>query len=256
MSSLREKLAAGEPQFGMAYSWPCAGIIEAAAEPFDFCWIDAQHGPWDTAALMNAVRACDLMGKPALVRVADHTYGRIGLALDMAPAGIILPCVETTEQAQAIVQAACFPPRGNRSFGGRRAIDRHGRTYAQDPKLQPLVIAQIETPRGLEYVESIAAVEGIDVLFFGPEDMKMRLGLSLDLPIRSPEVAPSGRAITEACRRHGKLAMTVSGTPADIEWSLKAGFVLINVAGDAGLIRRAVSETATMIAGIRKNIAK
>lgn len=250
VAALKEKLAAGEPQFGMGYSWPCPGLIEATAAHFDFCWIDAQHGPWDLVNLTGAVRACDLVGRPALLRVADHTYGRIGQALDLGPAAVILPCVETAEQARAIVDAACFPPVGNRSFGGRRMIDRHGPAYVQDPGLQPLVIAQIETPRGLDAVAEIAAVPGIDALFFGPDDMKLRLGLPLSLTLDAPEILPAARAVAVAARRQGKVAMTVPGTPAALRAMLEAGYLLLNVAGDSGLLRAGAKNAAAMVAGV------
>jgi len=257
MSSFKEKLRAGEPQFGMAYSWPCPGLIEATAKNFDFCWIDAQHGPWDMTNLVGAVRACDFVGRPALVRVADHTYGRIGQTLDMGPAGIILPCVETPEQAQAIVDACCFPPVGNRSFGGRRVIDLYARAYAEDPELYPLVFAQIETPPGLENIEKIAAMPGIDVLFFGPDDMKIRLGYPLSVPIHSPEVSSIAKQIAEAARRHGKFAMTaIGGAPVDIECVLDAGYQLVNITGDAGLLRTGAAKAAEVAAGVLKERAK
>lgn len=247
MSLLKENLKSGSPSFGIAVTWAMPGIIEAVGGNYDFCWIDGQHGTWELRDIVEAVRTCEIVGTAALVRVADHSAGWIGQVLDLDPAGVIVPCVDNIEEALAVVRAACFPPIGNRSFGGRRVIDRHGRGYARDPDVLPLVIVQIETPTAVENLASIASVAGIDVLFFGPDDMKLRLGLAMDLPIYSPELASTARKIAETCKESGKYAMTVATTPEALEFALDAGFSIIVVGGDSGFIKKASLEVTNMV---------
>lgn len=175
--------------------------------------------------------------------------------LDLDPTGMIVPSVDTLDQALGIVDAACFPPLGNRSFGGRRVIDLHGRGYANDANALPLVIAQIETPDGLEHLDDIAAVEGIDVLLFGPDDMKLRMGLPMDLQLHAPELASVAHRVVEACRKNLKAAMTVATALEALAFALDAGFLVVAVGGDAGLLKRASIETINMISAARSRSA-
>jgi 2-keto-3-deoxy-L-rhamnonate aldolase RhmA len=110
------------------------------------------------------------------VRVAGHEAGPIGLALDMGATGVIVPCVDTAEQARALVTAAKFPPLGNRSYGGRRPIDLHGRMYAHTANEDTLLLLQIESPLAITNAEQIAAIPGVDGLFLGPDDIMFRRG--------------------------------------------------------------------------------
>lgn len=138
-----------------------------------------------------------------------------------------------------MVAAAKFPSRGNRSFGGRRIIDRHGRDYFQMANAQQWLILQIESPEAAGICDSLAAIPGVDGLMIGPDDMKMRLGLPLSAPLDTPELARASSAVTAACRRHGKRAMGFAApTPAGIQASVEAGFDLISVAAIARMIQQ------------------
>jgi len=231
---------------GFACTFVCPGIIEAIGREFDFCWVDAQHGSWELRDVAEAIRACEIVGTPAIVRVADHTYGRIGRVLDLDPAAIILPCVDSVEQAEAIVQAARFPPLGNRSVGARRATDMRGAGYSRDPAAQPLVIAQIETPEGVDNVSGIVAVEGIDGLLFGPADLTLRRGFALNTPLHGPDLAPIARAVAAAGAAVGKPMMTVAGTPEALAFALESGYSIVSVAVDAGLLKGAAQSALRM----------
>lgn len=251
MILLRENIRNRVPSFGINLTFPCPSILETTGGQFDFCWIDGQHGPWELKDFLEIVRVCDLLEIASLIRNADHAPGVIGQVLDLGATGIIVPTVETVEQAKAIVQAACFPPLGNRSYGGRRVIDRHTREYIYREDIRPLVISQIETPLGLQHIDAIAAVEGIDVLFFGPDDMKLRMGLQIDLPLTAPELAPAARKVARVCKEHGKLAMTVAGTPEAQDFMLEAGYDILNVGSDVAFVRGGAQNLRQGIAATR-----
>jgi len=104
-----------------------------------------QHGELGYADVLGAVRACDLVKRPALVRVPAHEASSISLALDTGAAGVIIPCVDTPQEARAVVDAAKFPPLGKRSYGGRRPIDLYGRSYADAANTEILLVCQIES---------------------------------------------------------------------------------------------------------------
>jgi len=248
---IKEKIKKGEPIFGFLSMWACPGIIEAVGSGFDFCWIDAQHGQWQYRDIINAVRACELVRIASLVRVPDHAPGWIGRILDLDATGIIAPLVDSVEQARMIVKAAHSPPLGNRSFGGRRVIDRNGRGYARDSEKTPLVIVQIESPEAVENSEAIAAVNGIDVLFFGPDDMKARLGIEMDTPLHSPPIAPLFAKVAAACEAKSKSLMVIAPTVESLKFALETGANIIAVGADSGFMKSSSAAALKMIERVR-----
>ena len=126
--------------------YPSPGALERIGGDWDWIWIDGQHGELGYQDALSLVRACDLIGRPAVVRVPGHEAGPIGKALDMGAAAVIVPCVDTPEQATIAVDAAKFPPLGKRSYGSRRNIDFQGRSYSDTANDDTLLIIQIESP--------------------------------------------------------------------------------------------------------------
>ena len=179
MESFRSVLWSGVPQLGLNVSYPAAGVVERIGPDWDWIWLDGQHGQIGYGEMLQLVRACDLIQRPAFVRVPGHEAGPIGLRLDMGATGIIVPCVDTPEQAQALVDAAKFPPLGERSFGGRRPIDFNGRTYSNTANEHTILVVQIETLQAIDNAEKIAVILGVDALFFGPDDVMLRRGFPI-----------------------------------------------------------------------------
>jgi 4-hydroxy-2-oxoheptanedioate aldolase len=231
-----QRLQAGETILGLSNSYPAAGIIEVMCPGWDMVWIDSQHGQHDYNSLLAAIRAADLLGVSTLVRVSTHDPLLLGTYADMDPDALMVPMVETPEQAESIARALRFAPRGNRSYGGRRVIDMHGRNYYQEYK--PLIFAQIETLESVDNAEAIAAVEGIDLLFFGPDDMKTRMGIPIDTaPIEHPELREAMRRTAEIARAAGKFAGTVAATPPAVKACHEMGYQVLMCGGDVTLFR-------------------
>ena len=111
------------PQLGLGVMYPAAGIIERIGPDWDWMWIDGQHGELGYGDILAAVRASNLIQRPTVVRVPGHDSGAIGLALDTAADAVMVPMIDDADQARQIVNAAKFPPLGNRSYGARRPID-------------------------------------------------------------------------------------------------------------------------------------
>jgi len=162
--------------------------------------------------------------------------------------------VNTAEDARAIVQSAHFPPLGNRSFGGRRVIDLRGRDYATDTENHPLVIAQIETMEAMENIGRIGAVEGIDVLFFGPDDIKLSSSIQINTPIHSPEVAPLVRKFAASCKDCGKHSMTIAATDEALSLVLQIGIDIIVVTADVLMVAEVSAAAVDMINRARKSL--
>ena len=237
ISRIQQALSGGRPAFGICVMWPAPGIIEAVGGAWDFIWIDAQHGMHDYGSLAECIRACDLAGTSALVRVPGHAYDLIGPVLDLAPAGIIAPMVNDPSEARHLVECVRFAPLGMRSFGGRRIIDLYGRDYVREANRCQLLVVQIETSRAVQNAEAIAAVEGLDAVFFGPDDLRVSLGLGMDAPLTEPPLSDMAGRVAAAARKAGKFAMVPVGTAEAIRWVLKAGFSGCVVGSDVGFVK-------------------
>ena len=199
-----------KPLFGICISYPAPGIIERIGGSWDWIWLDGQHGQiagYDT--MLSLVRACDFIKRPAFLRVPGHDAGWIGLALDMSVAAVIVPQIDNVEQARAMVRLMKFPPLGNRSFGGRRPIDLHGRSYSENANSEVRLICQIESPEAVSNAEEIASVPGVDGLFLGPDDLMLRMGHSMKLPSNRDMLIRAVNAVASACGNSGKSCICI-----------------------------------------------
>lgn len=249
---LRERLADGEILLGFSNNYPSAALIETVGAMWDFLWIDGQHGQFSYDNALTAVRTADMVGTDSLLRVPGHEHSLLGLYADMFPSAMMVPMVNTIEQARAVVDATKFPPLGNRSFGGRRPIDSLGRGYYQGNG--PLVVAQIETPRAVENAAEIAGTEGIDALFLGADDLKIQSGESVDAPNLETKVVTQAMArVAQAAKDAGKFAGCVAVTAEQVKYSTDLGYQLLAAGGDMGMLRNACRNTLELL---RKEIAK
>lgn len=202
------RFAAGEATLGLGIqqlrSVAAVGLAQRCG--FHFLFVDLEHGPLSAAMAVDLAAAGLHAGLPALVRVAGKGSPDIARLLDGGAQGIVVPHVDTPDEAQAVAEACKYPPLGRRSFFGlqpqfgyRRLPVHEAMAHANG---QVLSIAMIESPEALRNLDGIAAVPGIDVLMMGCNDLSMELGLpgQLDHPV----MAAARRDLVAACRRHGK----------------------------------------------------
>jgi len=142
------------------------GLEVAAGCGLDWIGIDIQHGDLDGADVAPLARVSPV---PVLVRLASHDGAQLARVLDAGVDGVIVPAVESAGQAEDLVRAAYFPPRGRRSQGLARAA-------LLGPRDQPLLLPQIETRAGLDHLDDILGVDGVDGTFLGPYDLALSLG--------------------------------------------------------------------------------
>lgn len=252
--SLRKKMKSGSLLLGLSLMYPSPGVVEEIGSDWDWVWIDGQHGEFSYESILACVRACDHVGTAPIVRVPSHDYGTIGLALDMCAAGVMVPMVDSAKEAKTIVQAAKYSPLGRRSFGGRRTIDLYGRGYAHTANEDTLLIAQIETKEALSNVEEIAAVPGVDVLFFSPDDMAMQEAMPMDKP-RKPDVFRDAMArLVSATANAGKLAGTVTPSPELLKIATGMGYQMCTVTGDVSLLLNGSKNKREQINSVIKNM--
>lgn len=183
-----------------------ASALEAlAGQGLDWVGIDLQHGSLEVGDLPALLRVTAVTGTRCLVRVPSHDHAVIGRALDHGCDGVIVPAVETADQAAAVVAAASPPPRGRRSTGlGRVALVAGG-------SAPPLVIVMIETAAGHRARAEILEVPGVDGVFVGPYDLALSLGATAttDAP-----VIESIRQVLDDTSAAGLLTGYFAGNPA------------------------------------------
>jgi 4-hydroxy-2-oxoheptanedioate aldolase len=232
MTTWIEQLRAGKPQLGLCVMYPAPGVVERIGPDWDWLWIDGQHGELAYSDILALVRACDFVQRPSLVRVPSHEYGAIGMALDTGATGVIVPVVDTVEQARAVVHAARFPPIGGRSYGGRRPVDRWGRGYSETANQNTVLVVQIESPEAVENAAAIAAVPGVDGIFLGPDDILMRRGVSPTAPRTRELLGADMERVSRAAKAAGKFAAVPAVGPDALKLALSYGFTLLVGGGD------------------------
>lgn len=253
MADIVSKLTANRTLIGLNIMYPSPGVVERIAPDWDFIWVDGQHGQIGYSEMLNLVRACDLVNVPALVRIPWLEFGAVGMVLDSNAAGVIVPCVDSVEEAKAAVAAAKFPPLGRRSYGGRRPIDRQGRGYAHNANVDRLLIVQIESPQAIENAQAIASIPGVDALFLGPDDVMLRRGHAMDAPRTAAMLEPDMRAVSDACKQHGKFSMSVAIGAEMFNLHTEMGFNLLVAGGDVPFLangsKAAAGEARSWLAG-------
>jgi 2-keto-3-deoxy-L-rhamnonate aldolase RhmA len=178
---MRESLRSGEAVVGTWVSLAEPAVAELLAPDFEFVVLDTEHTPNTLETVANCARAVDAAPGDALpiARVAWNDPVRIKRILDLGVGGVMVPMVETPDEAEAAVAACRYPPDGIRGMAAARAHD-YGRSfdeYVERANDDVLTILQVETEEGLSNVEEIAAVDGVDALFVGPADLSANLGV-------------------------------------------------------------------------------
>lgn len=184
-----------------------------------------------------------------MVRVPRGEYPWLARALDLGARGVMIPMVESRAQAQAIVQACRYPPAGRRGAGfGFAQCDYLGGDVGEKIHIaheRTLVIAQIETERGLDQVEEIAAVDGIDVLWVGHFDLSNFMGIPGQFD--DPRFDAAMRKVAEVARRNGKAAAFMATDSAWISRAREMGYTMIAGGTDTGLLELALKKMVGQI---------
>ena len=241
-NSFKRALRSGEKQAGLWLSLADAYTAEiCAGADFDWFLIDGEHAPNDLRTILAQLQAIAPYRVCPVVRPPSGNSDTIKLLLDIGTQTFLIPMVETAEQTRALVSAVRYPPRGTRGIGhvlGRTS--RWGRItdYLQRSDDEVCLLVQIESRKGLDNLEAIAGVEGVDGLFIGPADLSASLGRQMGSPEMQAEI---DRAIARIVAT-GKAAGTLTRGEAATRryFSLGCSFVAAGV--DVMLLTRAVDE--------------
>lgn len=193
--------------FGVHHLRGAVAPMLAAATGHDWLFVDTEHGAASTDDVAQMCLAALGTGVTPIVRACHDALDEATRALDNGALGIIVPHVDTVDQARRIAAALRYPPRGHRSWGGPPAAwgfappgHREAQAALND---EVLVVAMIETPEAVENADAIAAVEGIDVLLFGTSDLTAAMGIPGE--IGHQRVQDAYAHVGGVCRKHGKV---------------------------------------------------
>jgi 2-keto-3-deoxy-L-rhamnonate aldolase RhmA len=235
-------------------SYPLFGLFSNTGSPvnaeicasigFDWILVDLEHGAGSEAHLLPTLWAIRSAGCRAVVRVESSEHSRMTRVLDLGADGIMVPCVESAEEAQSIVTSAWWPPHGRRGIslqsraGGYGSVSHHD---VEGQAKEPFIIAQIESPAGVENVEAIAAMPGISCIFLGPTDLSHSLRSPGNFQTMQFETA-TRRIVTAALANNIVLGVLAADQQSATDWHSQ-GFGLIAIGSDGSYLRKAASAT-------------
>ncbi len=199
----------------------------------DAVWLCNEHVPNDWIGLENQIRAARLHDVDTLVRVSRGSYSDYIRPFEADATGIIVPHVTSAEEARKVVEYVRFHPLGKRALDGGNADGRFCllplEDYIEHSNRERIVILQIESPKGLEQVEEIAAVPGFDGFLFGPGDFSHRTGKAGQLD--APDVVAARKRVAAVACKHGKFAMT-AGLIAPFAELVEEGHSVFGIGAD------------------------
>ena len=250
--SIKVRLARGEFVAGtFLFEFNSPGIMRIAATAgAEFVLCDMEHSGWSIETIRR-LTASAVPEAPPFVRVPATEYHFIARVLDMGARGVMVPMVESAEQARKIVNSAKYPPLGRRGAAFMMPHDGYERGSLNDKiaeaNREGMLIAQIETRAGLENVEAIAAVDGIDSLWIGQTDLTCSLGIPGKFD--HPEFHAAVDRIVAACTRHGKVPAYMPLSVEEGRRFREQGFRLMAYSGDLWIYQSALREALTSLRG-------
>jgi 4-hydroxy-2-oxoheptanedioate aldolase len=248
--TLRARVLAGETLFGLFLDLGSPFSAEICARAgYDWLVVDLEHGAGTEAGLVGLLQSVEVGGSTAVVRPQSGERLRIGRALDLGAAGIVIPRLESAAEAREAVSFLRYPPAGVRGValrtrGAGLGSVAHGEVHQINERI--LGIVQIESVGALREADQIAAIDGVDVLFVGPADLTHSLGV----PGRFDDETYLNalKAVVGACAAHGKAAGILVYDLGVVPGLLELGYRFVGIGADGALI---AGGARAALAGVR-----
>jgi 2-keto-3-deoxy-L-rhamnonate aldolase RhmA len=247
MATLKERIQAGEPVLGtfLNLGSPLSTEI-CSAMGLDWVLLDLEHGSGPEADLMAHAQAVGNGSASLIVRVEQNERARFARALDIGSLGVMVPRVETADEAATAISYMRYPPDGTRgvALGTRAArfgVEGFEPIHRSAGRL--LGVIQIESERAVANAEAIAAVPGVDVLFVGPADLSFSMGI----PGKTgdPRFVEALQLVSAAARKQGKAAGYLLRNVAEIGQHLELGYTFLGISTDSGVLATGIRALAT-----------
>ena len=240
MKFIRDRVLGGELMFGIGANLGSSLTVEMIGKSgFDWTWIDCEHGTGDYSELIVQIQAASINNAPPIVRIAWNETPRFKRVLDLGAAGVMVPFVNTAEEAKQAAAAMRYPPEGvrgvakfNRACGFGSDFDE----YFSKANKNLLTVVQIETETAVKNADEIAAVQGVDVLFIGPLDLSVNLGIAQQYEHQIFIEAMD--SVAAACKSHVKAAGILVPNLDYLPLWIEKGFTFFVVGSDGGCVAK------------------
>jgi 4-hydroxy-2-oxoheptanedioate aldolase len=213
-----------------------------AHQGWDSVTVDLQHGVVDYQTAVTMLQGISTTPTIPVVRVPWLEPGIIGKVLDAGAYGVICPMINNRAEAERLVSACRYPPKGNRSFGPIRALLYAGADYAKHANDTVIVFAMIETRDALKNLDEILSVPGLDAIYIGPADLSNALGCTPKFDQDEKPVVEAIDLIVSKAKQHGVVAGIHNGTPEYAQKMIDKGFQFVTIASDARLMAAKAAE--------------
>ena len=257
MKSIRGQVLAGELVTGTWLNLGSNISAEIAARAgFDWVLIDLEHGSGNEADLVSQLQAIDTTETVSIVRIAWNEAPRFKRTLDMGAGGIMIPYVNTAEEARYAAAAMRYPPQGVRGaarFHRANGFGQHFESYFAEANDRLLTVVQIETAEAIGNAEAIAAVEGVDVLFIGPLDLSVSLGITGQM--QHPDFRAAIKRVIAACQAHGKSPGILLPNAEMIPAAVEDGYKFLAAGSDGAAVAAGMKTLVTTFEQSRKSQA-
>ncbi|HYC72317.1 MAG TPA: aldolase/citrate lyase family protein [Opitutaceae bacterium] len=238
-----ERLAGTFLNLGSSLTTEMAGVAG-----FDWLLLDHEHGPGGEETLLHQLQAASATPAYPIVRIAANETPRFKRVLDIGAGGVMVPWVNTAAEAQAAAAAMQYPPRGVRGVAKMNRACDFGLGFADyyaHAHERLVLMAQIETPTGVQNAGEIATVDGVDVLFIGPADLTTSLGIQDQF--EHPTYRAAVKRIAEAARAAGKATGILLLNPAQLPICDEFGITVIALGSDGGMVNAGLRANAAAI---------
>lgn len=256
INPVKKQLTSGKPSIGtwIQIGHPAIGEI-LGDMPFDWIAVDCEHTEISLADFTSVIRGFHGRGPVPLARVRENDTLAIRQVLDVGAQGVIVPLVNSKDDAERAVAAAKFPPDGIRGFAYFRS-NGYGTdfdSYVKEANNETVVAAMIETCTGVDKIDEILSVKGLDAVFIGPYDLSGSFGIPGQTGHK--KVLDAQQRVLDACRKHGKAAGIHLVIPAEqaIRDAVSSGFTFIALGMDTVFLRSSGKEALDIFSKLKKN---
>jgi 4-hydroxy-2-oxoheptanedioate aldolase len=253
MKFIRDRVLSRELMFGIGANLGSSLTVEMIGKKgFDWTWIDLEHGTGDYNELIGQIQAASINDAAPIVRIAWNEAPRFKRVLDLGAAGIMVPYVNTAEEAKQAAAAMRYPAEGvrgvakfNRACGFGADFDEYF-SIAND---NLLTVVQIETGEAVENAAEIATVQGVDVLFIGPLDLSVNLGITQQY--EHPIFIDAMEQVAAACQINGKVAGILVPNLNYLPQWIEKGFTFFVVGSDGGCVAKGLQDIYSTCCGFK-----
>ena len=233
VNNAKQRMLEGKPAIGAEVGLGSPLSAEMLSPlGFDYVLVDNQHGAWDETASFYAFRSIALGTATPMARVRQNNFSAIGQLLDRGALGIVVPMVNSVEEAEEAARAVRYPPRGGRS-GGAFGTGFHGADYMERIDDEVFLAVQIETAQAVENAEGIMGVEGIDGCWIGPGDLRFSMGVDLDTTEGYKAHENAILSVIETCSKTGKVSGISTPNPEQCQRWIDHGCLFITAGADS-----------------------